>query len=303
MKNDPAAGRSAEIVLIGDTDGPVFQSLTSRMHSRSDATVVAEFPEIRAALRAGIGADLHADLILVFQRWSDEYVRRDVDELIGRTLFSRVFCSYGPWCVSDGRTRDIWPVAFRVPLAITESCIEMELKRFRQQREVLLPTASSEETFADRCSDDSVDEDSVTDLDESLRHRSPEAAALTRQTVLAVSPDRVLRDLWAQSFQNMGCTAVAFPLLDEVSASRRFRISPSAVIHDLDPDTDVVRESIRRVRQLFPVATLYGAATMPEAWSASDLSELGVNRVVLKLDLIYGIIDAVFRERSTRSRK
>lgn len=303
MKTDPAAGQSAEIVLIGDTDGPVFQSLTSRMHSRSDARVVAEFSEIRAALRAGIGADLHADLILVFQRWSDEYVRRDVDELIGRTLFSRVFCSYGPWCVSDGRTRDIWPVAFRVPLAITESVVEMELKRFRQQREVLLPTASSEETFADRCSDDSVDEDSVTDRDESLRHRSPEAAAMTRQTVLAVSPDRILRDLWAQSFQGMGCTAMASSLLDEVSASRRLRISPSAVIHDLDPDTDVVRESIRRVRQLFPVATLYGAATMPEAWSASDLSELGVSRVVSKLDLIHGITDAVFRERASRSRK
>jgi hypothetical protein len=115
------------------------------------AEVVSRFQRVRAlddlaALETLAGES--PDLILVCQHWPDEFSRRDVERLLATFPLARFLCCYGPWCASDGRRRDIWPAAMRVPL-------DQALSRLRKEQEVIvgrrppLPwTAGTEEIFA-----------------------------------------------------------------------------------------------------------------------------------------------------------
>ncbi len=55
------------------------------------------------------------ELVVVLERWPDEFTRPEVEALLARWPLARLVCVSGPWCDSAGRTRDIWPTAVRVP--------------------------------------------------------------------------------------------------------------------------------------------------------------------------------------------
>jgi hypothetical protein len=95
-------------------------------------------------------ADLSADLIVVCQSWSDEYTSREVAALLSAAPLARVLCVYGHWCDSDGRTRDIWPLAVRVPAAEFETRLRRELEVLEGTLPPLPLTASRTEIFAAR---------------------------------------------------------------------------------------------------------------------------------------------------------
>ena len=90
----------------------------------------------------------HADLIVVCQHWPDEYASGDVRELLRAFPLARLVCCYGPWCASDGRTRDVWPLAVRVPAVDAERRIDLELEVLAGDRWPLPLTASRDEIFA-----------------------------------------------------------------------------------------------------------------------------------------------------------
>jgi hypothetical protein len=93
------------------------------------------------------GLEWFPDLVVVCQHWPDEFTERDVRRILTRYPLARLTCAYGPWCQSDGRSRDIWPLAARVPAADAPN-------RLRRERDVIagcirpLPlTASRDEVF------------------------------------------------------------------------------------------------------------------------------------------------------------
>ncbi len=55
------------------------------------------------------------DLIVVLQETPDQFSSHDVQQLLGLWPLARLAVCYGPWCNGDGRTRDAWPPATRVP--------------------------------------------------------------------------------------------------------------------------------------------------------------------------------------------
>jgi hypothetical protein len=133
-------------VLVGHTQTPEMRPV--------EALLRALFPEpnLRRIERisAARAADLAADLIVVCQTWSDEYTAGEVTVLVSAAPLARILCVYGRWCDSDGRTRDIWPLAVRVPVAEFETRLWCELEVLDGMRPPLPLTASRTEIFAAR---------------------------------------------------------------------------------------------------------------------------------------------------------
>lgn len=88
------------------------------------------------------------DLVVVLERWPDEFTRQEVEGLFGRWPLTRFVCIFGPWCDSAGRTRDLWPVAVRVPAVEARERLRRECAALAALTPPLPVTASRTETFA-----------------------------------------------------------------------------------------------------------------------------------------------------------
>lgn len=87
------------------------------------------------------------DLLIVWQGWPDQFTHRDVLATMTQFPLSRVMVVFGPWCQSDGRTRNFWPVAVRVSREDCWRRVQQEIEVIRGLRPPLEPTASRSETF------------------------------------------------------------------------------------------------------------------------------------------------------------
>lgn len=115
-----------------------------------DLQIVVGYSTISEGLQDGLGESKTADLVLVLQNTSEEFSPVEVNQLIGRMLFGRILCCYGPWCLADGRAHDIWPVSIRVPVESAEEVIGQELRAIRQGQAALFPMSAAEEVFSYR---------------------------------------------------------------------------------------------------------------------------------------------------------
>ncbi|MEX0701805.1 MAG: hypothetical protein WD069_06885 [Planctomycetales bacterium] len=97
---------------------------------------------------AALSFDGEPELVIALQSWPDEFPRSVVERAIGRFPLARWVCCYGAWCASDGRTRDIWPNAARVPVEAAPARIARELSVLRGELFPLPLTASRDEAFA-----------------------------------------------------------------------------------------------------------------------------------------------------------
>lgn len=107
----------------------------------------AELRRLRHAHELSSLADSgwHADLVVAGQSWPDEYTATDVQSIIRAFPLARLVCCYGPWCSSDGRTRDLWPHAVRTPVAQISERLEKEKAVLAGRLPALPLTASRDE--------------------------------------------------------------------------------------------------------------------------------------------------------------
>lgn len=218
-----------------------------------------------------------ADLVVVFQSFSDQFRRSSVEALIGRTIFGRLLCCYGPWCESDGRNRNLWPDSVRVPLRLAAGMIRSEIGAIVDEADPLPPTAARDEIFTHRLyqSDSQRNSENVTDVN-----------------AIVVSPDRVFGETLRASLEELGIACQTLPLLEADSSLSRDQPTAkqvSLVLHDVDPWCGVVADSLSRVRHLWPSADVFGVATMPDAGIASELADESLRGVIPKLDLQLGL--------------
>lgn len=94
-----------------------------------------------------------ADLYVVCQSWPDEYPESEVAGLLSLCAAARVVCVCGRWCDSEGRTRDRWPLAVRVPAGELAPRLAFELRVLSGAQPPLALTASRGEIFAATASD------------------------------------------------------------------------------------------------------------------------------------------------------
>jgi hypothetical protein len=132
------------VVLIGQSRrtefGPVLAGLAA--HS---IHVIKSDPSPQFANGAP-----SADLWIVCQSWPDEFSPSEVCRIVDGCASKRLMCVYGAWCASDGRTRDTWPLASRVPVCEFAARLRSELGMIAGRTAPVPMTAARDECFAAR---------------------------------------------------------------------------------------------------------------------------------------------------------
>jgi hypothetical protein len=136
------------IVAVIGPPSPVFHPLRRWLADALPKGVAGSFRTVHDALASSLFAAQPPDLVVVLREYSDQYPPTDVSLLIGRMIFSRVLCCSTAWCISDGRTHDVWPAACRTELGSATARIMHELQGFLQLQQPLSPIAAAEEVFA-----------------------------------------------------------------------------------------------------------------------------------------------------------
>ncbi len=263
--------RIAEFVLIGHDDGRTFSDLLRMMRQNPQLHLNAQYLTLEEALDAGLGQTVQPDFVIVLQSWSDEFAQHEINELIGRMLFKRILCCYGPWCTADGRSHELWPVAFRVPAASAASLMDLELIDFLENTPPLFPMSAGEEVYAHRSrfSD-------VVDL------------AVCREAVV-VSDDSELRTTVAAILATLHCDTTILPLADDAIRGhlKSCRIIPELVIVDLDGTNGDVQTCLDVLRSEARLSTVVGMSVFAASLStATTLSTIQPSHVVEKTELL-----------------
>ncbi|MEZ6047982.1 MAG: hypothetical protein R3C11_20880 [Planctomycetaceae bacterium] len=87
------------------------------------------------------------DLILIWLDSPDQFSRQQVEGAIGLNPLVRWLSIYGPWSEGDGRNRDIWPMAVRVPWRRFQNRLRQEISIYQDRLPTLPITASRNECF------------------------------------------------------------------------------------------------------------------------------------------------------------
>jgi hypothetical protein len=246
---------SRKLLLLGEPDGEEFQPVVKFLRSlRADATQKAADV---VGLRQLVGEGWHPDLIVVFEAWPDQYSEAEALELVTLCPLARIVCCFGPWCDSAGRTRSIWPLAVRVPVAAAQRRIAREMAMLENRPLASRPlplTASRAEIF---------------EFDFGL------SASMEPHVISArvVSPDRRWRKMLQSSI-----------------AKRGFRISAEGesgvadvVLYDADPWDSVREAGLRSLRAASAQAKLIACTGFPHFDLGASLSRAGADNVWFKL--------------------
>jgi hypothetical protein len=137
-----------DVLVAGDLFSPDMQCVERRVEELArDNCDVRIFSNVSEALAKASAIAWHPDLVIVCQQWPDEYTTAEVRRLLGAFPLARRICCYGPWCASDGRTREVWPLSSRVPAMLAARRIDLELEVLAGTRWPLPLTASRDEIF------------------------------------------------------------------------------------------------------------------------------------------------------------
>ncbi|MBI5759623.1 MAG: hypothetical protein HZA46_13980 [Planctomycetales bacterium] len=214
------------------------------------------------------------DLIVVFQNWPDEFTGVDVRDLLTTFPLSRLACCYGPWCESDGRSRNIWPTGSRIPVSQAARRIQHECNSLRSGRTGdLLPfTASRDEVF---------------EFEYALP--TPRRMSKPKLTVAVDSLDSSLRRMLAA-----GCADTGWQVDPERNAGHS-----RLVLWDADPWSPTRRQSLVELRDRSPDASVVAVAGLPSADLVDEILAAGADRVVPKLaplEQLVAVIDELVVE-------
>ncbi len=210
----PAPPQFARVAIVGLAD-PDFREIRTFVASCPFVRIVAEVQTLSELLDGPLVAgesnnssNPNVDVVIALQSSSDQYPVADIQRLIGQLMFSRILCCYGPWCISDGRTHDLWPVAFRVPVESAIPILVAELEAFRTGLVPISPLAAAEEMLVHRIEIIEVDHDTN-------RIEYPRITEESHRDALVVSPDVAFRQTTCQLLTQCG-----FRAADEFSISR-----------------------------------------------------------------------------------
>lgn len=104
---------------------------------------VSSFSSLPALLETVQQPDF--ELIVVRQSYPDQFPPADVERLIVRFPLARIICAFETLCLADGRRREIWPLAVRVPSWGLPERLEREVAVLRKSAASLPLTATREE--------------------------------------------------------------------------------------------------------------------------------------------------------------
>lgn len=274
------------VMIIGRADAPEFAVVVDSLQG-SGVERPEFFRSLPLAIRQIDTQQSKPELVIVLQSWSDEFAADDVRELLGLLLFGRVLCCYSPWCLSDGRSRDIWPVSVRVPLSSARSAVQFEIENMNRKLPPLLPMAAAEEVFAYRST--------VT----------PKHIALRQKMVWILSAETAFSGIVEQLCRCCGCQTMRHTLCpDSLRHALESLPHPDLLLIDFDPVDDHLRATLRVLDEfLLPVAVL-GMSVFPFAQFADFIAECVVSKTEFYDDVLpFLISDNQEPDRFSRSQR
>lgn len=239
----------AQIVMVGRTDDASFEEIRRFLNRCSFVQILSEFETLPQLFESGSLPDpvgppdpadnTVVDLVIVLQSTSDQYAIDDIHRLVGTMLFGRVLCCYGPWCVSDGRSHDLWPVSLRIPAASAVPVIASELEGFRKGLVPISPMAASEELLTYRM--ENVEEHRRSPGKSSYQRLLPES----HQDAIVISPDSTFRLTLTQLLNSADFHARdAFDVDAALTQLRSHRFTGTVII-DIDAFSETDLQPLR----------------------------------------------------------
>ncbi|WLD12789.1 hypothetical protein [Planctellipticum variicoloris] len=169
--------------ILGQADRPEFALVLDWLSEQTKSARSIRWPDIASALAIDSGAI--PDLVVVLQSHPDEYPTAEIARLLTRTPIARLVVVAGAWCEADGRRRDLWPAASRVPAVWAVQRLQAEWSLLNAGQGTPLPlTATRDECFA-------------------ADHPQTDAS-LAGGTFAVVSPDRAWQETWCLLIQQAG---------------------------------------------------------------------------------------------------
>ena len=236
------------VLLIGPGDEPLFAEIVASVYAAEGVSQIHTAVSIVQLDRA-----LAPDVILVLQQWPDEYPRPQILALLDAYPLARLLVCYGPWCDSDGRTRDLWPHVVRVPLATAACRLIQELESLREGTCHLPLTADRTEAYPP--------------------FAAPQSSLPNKPLSIAMhSPDRALTEHLSDVLRAAGHwphTAGADP--------------PDILLWDADPWSASSRLQLERLLATHPKVPCIALCGFPRREQTLELHSAGVVGVVPKL--------------------
>lgn len=244
---------------------PLYQFLTSH----ESITTVKCVADCAAACTYLADENQNFDLVVVFQTHSDEFSSSDVHALMSHLPLARWVCCCGVWCESDGRNRDIWPAAMRVPARVALSRLYTELRVINGQQQPLPWTASIDERFT---------YDFVADI--TVPNESPNKLTSSNNCPFVFhiqTADRPYREFLCDFFHSLNLTVVAETEISESNSQT------TVMIWDIDPISPKTCADVESFQSQNPTAILIATTSMAHAADLQRAQQLGVAAVIDKL--------------------
>lgn len=253
---------SLQVLIIGEVNRAEVSALNEWIPETLQGATLTECGGMAAAISQIQQTQLQPDLIIAIQSHPDEYSRSEVDALGLLVPLARWVVCCGAWCESEGRTRQLWPLAVRVPLRSAMSRIRDEWRLLCGEDVSPLPLSGSrEEAFA-------------------ADHPSLEKAS-GQVAVLVNSPD--------PEYARYLCELLAEAGHDVHRAEASSEWSPQVILFDLDPWGSVRRIVADELEERHPFSQFIGLMSMPEVESIDDYP------VIPKLGSQQQILDAILQ--------
>lgn len=223
-----------QILIIGKQNPAEAPPLTEYLPITFAPSNVLYESDIPRAMRLLQQTHLIPDLIVVIETHPDEYSRSDIDQLTVHAPLARWVVGYGDWSESAGRTRDLWPMAVRIPMRSIGPRLQQEWDLLNGKSATPLPMSGSREE--------------IFGADYQWRHQPTEPA-----TVLIKSPDPEYRRYLAEFITEAGHTVF----------DKSTNASPDAILCDLDPWDTARQQIVEHLQEQHPGVSMIGLMSLP----------------------------------------
>lgn len=255
-----------QLLIVGQMDRAEARPLAEWLTQMLQPADVRQFPNLQRALDDLNGTPWIPDLVVIIQSWPDEHSADQIDQLSRLAPLARCVVCYGSWCESDGRTRNQWPLAVRVPLRSATSRLLNEWKLLHGEAVRAVPmSASREEAFG-------------------IDHPALVPSGPVR--VIVRSPDPEYRHYLCELLVNVGHSIVS-------DTHHGLQTASLVQLIDLDPWDESRRGEVVTFRGDRPIDRMIGLTSFSSPTVTTELLGLGIAAVLPKLGTQQMILDSL----------
>lgn len=286
-----AAANHLPTLLLGSVSDPEFEGVVALLRGVVLHQRLQEAETWHAARNLYPPGRQPPELVVICQSWSDQFPAEEIHGLIAWLPFARIICCYGPWCDSDGRTRELWPLAVRISAAEAVSVVGTALRELPSAGGLAAAVPGS----GRRAPGGDVERLPLTASRAEIyaaRYGRPGAVSLQSQTLVVNSPDRP----WREMIEKLILSHQGLVLKAEPDSIPPLSRQPHWLIWDADPAGPARRQPLDQWRQACPGLRVLACVGFPRHDLTQSLRQQGIDVVWPKLAPLTDLVECLGRE-------